>query len=333
MTQENMMKARPVLISLLLMPLALSANAATKLPGPLIDTAWLAENKDDVVILDVRKDVKSFIGAPVYRKDKKTGKEKLEKVAGHIPGARLVDYKKVRATRVVDGKKIEKLIPERSEVEMLMRSLGVNEDSAVVIVSRGADNLDITMATRLYWQMKYFGHDNLSVLDGGVAQWLHDGHKTSAEPPAPVIEEGNWIATAQRDELLATTQEVADAIQTGEVQLVDNRSLSQYLGTYKKSYVGAKGHLPGAKSFPSELMTGPENKAEFQSRDELVALSTAMGIDPDTPSITYCNSGHLASGGWFIMHELLGNKQVQLYDGSLHEYTTVSKDLKTMELE
>jgi thiosulfate/3-mercaptopyruvate sulfurtransferase len=317
----------------ILIALLSTTGAAGTLPGPLVDTSWLAENKESVVVLDVRKGVESFAGEPVYKKDKKTGKKKLDKVAGHIPGAVLVDYKKVRATREIDGKNVEKLIPEKQEFEALIQSLGVNDDSAVVIVSEGVDNLDMTMATRLYWQLKYFGHDDLAILDGGIAQWLQNGHKTVGEPAKAVETKGNWTAKTQRDEMLATTEEVLEAVKTGNVQLVDNRPLSQYLGVYKKSDVNAEGHLPGAKSFPNELMTGPKHKAKFQSNEELAELNKVMGIDSEKPSITYCNSGHLASGGWFILHELMGNKNVQLYDGSLHEYTKTSKELTTMKLE
>lgn len=80
-------------------------------------------------------------------------------------------------------------------------------------------------------------------------------------------------------------------------------------------------------------MTGPKNKTRFQSLDELMSLSAAMGVDPDKPAITCCNSGHPASGGWFIMHGIMGNQAVQLYDGSLHEFTKSPKELATMKLE
>jgi thiosulfate/3-mercaptopyruvate sulfurtransferase len=327
------MKARPWLVFLMLTSMAIAASASGKLPGPLVDPAWLDENRGEIVILDVRKDVKSYLGVPVYEKDKKTGKQKLKKVGGHIPGAVLVNYKKIRATRVIGDRKIEKLVPEKANFEALLQSLGVNSDSSVVIVSKGEDSLDMTMATRLYWQMRYFGHDDLSILDGGLASWIQDGREVASAPPEQEMEKGNWIAKTERDEMLATTQEVEDAVKAGDVQLVDNRPISQYLGVYKKSYVDAKGHIPGAKSFPNELMTGPKNKARFQAHEELMSLAAAMGVDPDQPSITYCNSGHLASGGWFILHELMGNKAVQLYDGSLHEYTKTNNDLATMKLE
>ena len=327
------MKACQWFVFVMLTSQALVASASGKLPGPLVDSAWLGENQDDVLILDIRKDVKSFVGVPVYEKDKKTGKQKLKKVGGHIPGAVLVNYKKIRATRVIGDQKIEKLVPEKADFEALIQSLGVNSDSSVVIVSTGEDSLDMTMATRLYWQMRYFGHDDLAILDGGLAQWVQDGRDVVSTSPQPELPKGNWSAKAERDEMLATTEEVADAVKAGDVQLVDNRPISQYLGVYKKSYVDAKGHIPGAKSFPNELMTGPKNKARFQSGDELMSLAAAMGVDPDQPSITYCNSGHLASGGWFILHEIIGNEAVQLYDGSLHEYTKSNKDLATMKLE
>ncbi|MGD8514927.1 MAG: rhodanese-like domain-containing protein [Granulosicoccaceae bacterium] len=325
------MKVLQKILIVLAIPVVTTAHAATTLPSPLVETDWLAAHKDKVVILDVRKDVKSFTTSPVFKTDKKTGKQRLVKVAGHIPGAALINYSHIRTSRVIDGKKIDKIIPEKSVFEKLIQAAGVNKDSAIVITSKGLSNLDMTMATRLYWQLKYFGHDNMAILDGGLTQWLRDGHKTSSK--VGKTDPGNWVASAQRDEMLASTQEVADAVKTGKVQLVDNRPLSQYLGVYKKSYVDAKGHLPGAKSFPNELMTGPGGKAKFLSLKELQSLSETMNVDTNKPSITYCNSGHLASGGWFIMHELMGNKQVQLYDGSLHEYTKTSKELNSMKME
>ena len=143
------MKARQWFGVLLLTSIAPVASASGKGPGPLVDSTWLDQNRDDVLILDIRKDVKSFVGVPVYEKDKKTGKQKLKKVGGHIPGAVLVNYKKIRATRVIGDQKIEKLVPEKADFEALLQSLGVNSDSSVVIVCKGEESLDMTMATRL----------------------------------------------------------------------------------------------------------------------------------------------------------------------------------------
>jgi thiosulfate/3-mercaptopyruvate sulfurtransferase len=219
---------------------------------------------------------------------------------------------------MVNGKKIENIIPEKAVFEQLMQSLGLNKDDTVIIVSKGLDDGDLTMATRLYWQLKYFGHDSMAILNGGMAQWLTERLPISNQPAA--ISPGNWVASAERSEMLASTADVEQALQSG-VQLVDNRPLSQYMGVVKKSYVYANGHIPGAKSYPTELITNHKSPSKLLPVQELRELARGMGIDTNAQTITYCNSGHLASGGWFIMHELMGNNNVKLYDGSMHEWT------------
>jgi thiosulfate/3-mercaptopyruvate sulfurtransferase len=318
-----------LLITLLLA--AQAALAATTVPGPLVETDWLAANLDKVVVLDVRQDVASFTKPAKMAKDKKSGKLRIIALGGHIPGARLVDYKKVRTTRKIDGREVTRMLPEKTAFEKFMREAGVNKDSAVVIASKGLSNGDMTMATRLYWQMKYYGHDNMAILNGGMAQWLLDGRRVELSKSSPG--KGNWVASAERDHILASSDEVAAAIGKPDIQLVDNRAISLYLGAAKKSYVYDKGHIPGAKVFPNELITTPTVPARFPATEELRKLYQAMNIDPNVPSVTYCNSGHLASGGWFIQHELLGNKKVQLYDGSMHEWTLEKRPVKAMVLE
>jgi len=325
-----MMKRFTFAIAVLFLLLGRSAFAL-ELPGPLVDTAWLAKHHKQVVILDVRADVKSYNQAPVYKKDTKTGKQILAKVGGHIPAAMLVNYKHVRADRKVGNLKVEYLIPEKAAFEKLIQAAGVNRDSTVVIASKGVNNLDMTMATRLYWQLKYYGDDKIAILDGGLAAWLADGHKVTTS--ATQARHGNWVATAERNELLATSDDVAKAVADKDVQLVDNRPLSQYLGVAKKPYVYNYGHIAGAKSYPNELFVHTGMPAKFLSKTQLQELAQQMGVKTGAKSITYCNSGHLASGGWFIMHELLGDKQVKLYDGSMHEWTMEKHPVTAMKME
>lgn len=305
--------------------------SAIQVPGPLVDTDWLAEHRADVVVLDVRKDTKSFTRGPAYKKDKKTGKKMLVAVGGHIPGAVLVNYKQVRTKRNVGGKLVTRIVPLQADFEKLMQQSGLNRDSAVVIVSKGEGTGDLTMATRLYWTLKYFGHDNMAILNGGMAQWTIDGRKVETGPAR--VAAGNWQAGEIRSEILATTEEVSSAVQAGSSQLVDNRSVSQYFGTNKKSYVYAEGHIPGARVFPNELMNTAGGPAKFLPKDDLEKLLQAMSINPGAESITYCNSGHLASGGWFIMSELLGNRKTRLYDGSMHEWTLEKQPVNAMQME
>jgi len=309
-----------------------SASAfAVQVPGPLVETQWLEENQGHVTILEVRADTKSFTGQPVFEKDPHSGKEKLTKVGGHIPKSLLVDYKQVRQDRPVDGKMVKFLIPEKPVFEKLMQSSGLNKNNAVIIVSKGENNHDMTMATRLYWELKYFGQDNMAILNGGMAQWIIDGRKVSSKPSKPAT--GNWVATAERKDLLATSEDVANAIKDGKTQLLDTRSVSQYMGMWKKPTLTTAGHIPGAKVFPNELLTGPAAPNKFFPADEMKKLTAELGLKSAANTITYCNTGHLASGSWFVMHELMGNKNVKVYDGSMHEWTLEKRPTVAMKME
>ncbi len=303
---------------------------AASVPGPLVKTDWLAKNKNNVVILEIRKDVKSFTKKPVFKKNKKTGKLKLKKVAGHIPGSILVNYKKLRGSKNINGRKVLKMLVGKTAFEKVMQSAGVNKDSAVVIVSKGQSNGDVTMATRFYWQMKYYGFDNMAILNGGLAQWIID--KRAVSTKATKAKKGNWVATAERKEILASSKDVEAAIKTN-TQLVDTRAISLYLGTWrKKSYVFANGHIPGAKPYPNELLT-TKMPAKFLKASDSKSLFKQLGINPDKEAVTYCNSGHLASGSWFVLSELLGNKKVKLYDGSMHQWTLEKHPVTKLKME
>jgi len=325
------MNIRHLITFLSLFLFNLSLQAAT-IPDPVVDTAWLAKNINSVAILDVRKDLKSFTAKPAYKKDKKTGKLKLVRVGGHIAGARLVNYKKIRAKKKINGKTVTRMLPAKADFEKLMQAAGLNKNSSVVIVTKGQSGGDMTIATRMYWQLKYYGHTDMAILDGGMAQWLKDGNKVSTKPAKGG--NGNWVASAENKSILATSDDVAKAVKDSNVQLIDTRALSQYLGTYyKKSYVYDKGHIPTAKTFPYELLTYASSPATFTPSNDLASLATEFGLDTQKPAITYCNSGHLASGAWFVMSEVMGNKQAKLYDGSMHQWTLEKRPTTAMKME
>lgn len=304
---------------------------ALSVPSPLVETGWLEKNKKDVVILDIRYDIKSFNKNPLFKLNKKTKKKSLVKVAGHIPGARLVNYKKIRGNKMIDGRKVIKMNLSKAAFEKLMQSSGVNKDSAVVIMSKGQTSDDMTMATRLYWSMKYYGYDNMAILNGGMAQWILDKRKVSTKKSK--IKKGNWLATAERSSVLATSEDVVAAIEDKNIQLLDARTLSLYLGTWrKKSYVFSDGHIPGAKNYPHELLTG-NMPAKFVSNSMTKEMLQQLGLNTNDTTVAYCNSGHLATGIWFFMSELLGKKNVKLYDGSMHQWTLEKRPVIKMKME
>lgn len=326
-----MMRFIQILLACLVSLILYGQPVLAELPKPLVETQWLSENLDQVFILDVRKSMGSFTAKPVYEKDKATGKNNLIKVGGHIPGANFILYKPMRGEQKINGATIKHMLPNKSSFERLVQQAGLNTDSSIVIVTNAENDFDITMAARAYWQFKYFGHDEISILDGGTAQWISDGYEISSTSRTPST--GNWRAKEEREELLANSDDVVAAINNKTTQLIDVRSLGQYLGTSKSSKVSEKGHIQSAKSYPVELMASRKLPVKFSSMSELLEVSNALDINSDLDGITYCNSGHMAAGGWFVMYALLGNENVKLYDGSMHQWTAEKRPVVQMIIE
>ena len=298
-----------------------SAYAAGVLPGPLVDTAWLAANMDKVQIVDVRSNVKTYVDKPEYETDAKSGKKTLSEVGGHIARSRLIDMKTMRTDRQYGDLKVKYMIPEKADFEKAVRAAGVDAGKPIVLVAIGSDVTDVDDALRIYWQFKVYGEDEIAVLDGGMASWLIEGRTFSTEAAVP--RNGNWSAVSDRSaQYFATSEDVAKAIAGKSATLVDSRDAKQFHGLVKRDYVTSYGHLEGAKLYPTELLLKSSGGAlKFMKPATYQGLLNGQGIDPSAPAITYCNSGHLSSGTWFVMSELLGNRQAKLYDGSLHQWT------------
>ena len=319
-------------ISLLLVVILNFAIADSVTSTPLVETEWLASHLDNVVVLDVRTNKKSFISEPSYQSNKATGKKFLSRVGGHIPGARFILYKNVRGDRLIDGKTIKHMAISGEKFEALMQQVGVNQDHHIVITTNAESSFDLTMASRMYWQVKFFGHNKVSLLNGGTAQWLVDGRDIVTTEKAK-YEVGNWKTQQENNDLFADSDDAHVATSNQAIQLIDVRPLGQYLGTFKSGKAKSNGHIPTAKVFPVDLISSRNTPVKFSSASELTTLSQALGIEIDNPVITYCNSGHMASGGWFVFHEILGNKDVRLYDGSMHQWTHEDRPVISMKME
>ena len=308
-------------ISTLLVLVCLAASysaSALQVPGPLVDTDWLEQHLDEVRILDIREDIESFTRKAVLVRKRFTGDLRLRRPGAHIPGAVLVDFLNIRTSREIDDRNVRYMTPDKAEFEELMQSWGVNNDEPIVITSQGTGNGAVTMATRLYWQVKYFGHNNVAILDGGTASWLLEQKPASIE--TNVLQPGNWLAREERVSLLANSDDVARAITDENTELVDTRSLGFYLGMLKQPYVRKNGHIPNAKVFPNELLSSARAPAYFSDPEELQQVAAALAINSRSNIITYCNSGQFASASWFVFHELMGNPNVRLFDGSMHQW-------------
>ncbi len=308
--------------------IALSFSAlghATELPGPVVSAQWLNDNRDAVVVLDLRSDTDGFVSAPTY--DVVDGKRVLVTGGGHIEGSRLADFNAWRVSKQIDGKKIDKLVPEGAVVESLMQELGVNEGDTLVLTTPGETFDEVDMAARVYWTLKSYGHRSMAILDGGNAAWGISGYPLSISAYV-VPSRGDWTASSFDDTWFVDTQGVKRAMEMSEASplLIDARPAPQYLGiVYKAPAVAAPGHIEGAMNFAADLQLKPKGLGQYflsnaQYRDIFATLSISTS---GNEVITYCNTGHLAAGAWFIASEIMQLPSVKLFDGSMHEWTTL----------
>ncbi len=299
--------------------------SAAGLPGPLVTPQWLHEHMHEVTIVDIRDDMKTFTTEPKFEVDKKTGKKDLVQTGGHLAGALSVDFGKIREERTVDGVKIKAQLPTAPFFTKAMDDAGLNKtDQPIVIVPTGESVDSMDMATRLYFQLRYFGEprDKLAILNGGVNAWLQAGLPVVTDKAATTP--GNWTAGPEDKSILASMQQVKEGLQKGSDQFVDARPTAQFLGIVKKPINKTAGHLPGARSFPTDAIVKPVGAAhEFMTADDYKKIYAEFNIQPNAPTVTYCNTGHLASGAWFVTHEILGNPNSKLYAGSMIEWTNL----------
>lgn len=292
---------------------------ALNVPGPVVDVAWLAQHQSQVQIVEIRSDFSSFKREPEIAVDKKTGKKNIIEVGGHIADARLVDMKSIRVTRKIGELSVQSMLPEKTEFEKIMQNAGIDADKPIVVVPMGQSTEDINDAARLFWQLKVYGETNMALLDGGVAAWLLSGKEVTVAPVA--AKKGTWRAGTEQPQWLAESAEVA-AVSHRKGQLVDGRPAPMFYGLTKRSTVQNYGHIENAKLVTPDVLTNTvQGAAYFFSPKTYVSLFAATGVDASKPTITYCNTGHLASGSWFILSEIVGNSQTKLYDGSMHQWS------------
>lgn len=276
------------------------AMAERVTPGPVVDAGWLAEHRREVAVLDLRRDLDGF-------------------AKGHIPGAAPVGWNAVRTTRTIDSVERQKVRLGAETFQGLMRKAGVDANEPVVITSPGKAAGQITTQARLYWQFAYYGHEDIAILDGGNAAWQAAGHDMATGTAE--VAAGDYTAGSPDDSVLATVAEVDAARTDARVQLTDNRPMAYYLGLEQAGYVYAPGHIPRAVNVPFTLNVAAKGPAILRDTETLRAVYAHQGASMDQAAIAYCNSGHVSALTWFVMSEVLGKDDAQLFDGSMHAWT------------
>ena len=271
-------------------------------PEYLISPAELAADLDN----EKRRifDATVFLGRSPgggYRAE--SGLAKFEE--GHVPGAMFLDLIEA-ASDTTTG--LGFTLPPATQLEALFRSLGVSNDTEVVLYGTG----HMMWATRAWWLFHYCGHTNARVLNGGFQGWQEAGHPVTTETtPYP---EGSFIARA-RPELFADKDAVLAAIDDGDVCTVNALAPEMHSGESDISY-GRKGHIAGSVNvFYDDLMEA----GRFKDVDGLRTALEAKGLLTAPRVIAYCGGGISATVDAFSCL-LAGQENVTVYDGSMSEW-------------
>jgi thiosulfate/3-mercaptopyruvate sulfurtransferase len=260
----------------------------------LVDTQWVENHLNDASIRIVEVDENPALYSEA-----------------HIPGAIGFDWKR----DLQDQVKRDFLGP--AEFGELFGGRGISNDHTIVLYG----DRNNWFAAYTYWYLKYYGHDNVKLMNGPRERWISEGRPTSADTPSydPVsfsAQPGDEAIRAYRDEVLAALE--------SSTRLVDVRSPQEYSGEliamagYEQEGAQRAGHIPGAASVP--WAQAVKEDGTFKQADELRELYKGKGVVDGNPIIAYCRIGERSAHTWFVLHELLGEQDVKNYDGSWTEW-------------
>ncbi|WP_299511591.1 sulfurtransferase [uncultured Limnohabitans sp.] len=282
-------------ISALVLALSATAFSVPALAAqPLLSPAELQAKLSDanVRVIDIR-DPKSF-------------------ATNHIAGSVNAPYGTWRGPASNPGE-----LPALPKLTTLVQSLGLTPSTHAVIVSSGADATDFGASARVYWTLKVLGLQDLSILNGGLKGWATAGLpqnnqavKVAASSFQPQIDAS----------LVATKEELVARVKSGDAALIDARPAEFFNGDTRHAAASVPGTLQGAVNVEHSQWFAP-GTSTFVNAAQAQKVAASSPIDPAKETVSFCNTGHWAATNWFAMSEVLGQKNVKLYAGSMVEWS------------
>ncbi|OFW01761.1 MAG: thiosulfate sulfurtransferase [Acidobacteria bacterium RIFCSPLOWO2_02_FULL_60_20] len=265
-----------------------------KHPEVLVLTDWVAQHINDPKIRLVEVDV-----------------DTSQYDQGHLPNAAGWNWQ----SQLCDN--VRRDICTKAEIEKLLGASGIGNDTTVILYG---DNNN-WFAAYAHWQLKYWGHGDVRLMNGGRKKWLEEKRPVTTDPPK--ITPTTYKAKDPDKSLRAMRGHVFDAIEKGQYNLVDVRSPDEFSGKViappgMSETAQRGGHIPGAKSIPWSKAVNDDGT--FKSYEDLKALYEGAGVVMGKDSIAYCRIGERSSHTWFVLKYLLGMPNVSNYDGSWTEW-------------
>ncbi len=262
----------------------------------MVDTDWVLEHLESpgVRVVEVSEDVLLYHD-------------------WHVPGAVQVVWERDAQRQDVRD------VIDRAGFERLMSRLGISNDTTVVLYGDKSN----WWACYFFWLMKYYGHKDVRIMDGGRKKWEMEGKPKDRETPH--YPPTRYRASPPDEDIRAYAQDILNKLLLGEdFSLIDVRSPQEYSGEllhmpdYPQEGAQRGGHIPGAVNLPWGLNVRED--WTFKDEKSLKELYASKGITPDREVITYCRIGERSALTWFVLKYLLGFPKVRNYDGSWTEW-------------
>jgi thiosulfate/3-mercaptopyruvate sulfurtransferase len=269
--------------------------AEYKHPEVLVTTEWVAQNLNapNTRLVEVDVDTTAYD-------------------QGHIPGAVGWNWQ----TQLQDN--IKRDLIDRATLEKLLGESGISNDTTILLYG---DNNN-WFAAYAFWQLKYYGHQNVKLINGGRKKWLEE--KRALTKDAAQVAPATYRVSRTDESLRAFREDVLAVVQgKRRGHLVDVRSVDEFTGKIiappgMTETAQRAGHIPNAANIPWAQAANEDGT--FKSAEALAALYQGKGVTGSDEVIAYCRIGERSSHTWFVLKYLLGYNNVRNYDGSWTEW-------------
>lgn len=264
-------------------------------PEVLVSTQWVADHLSDSKVRLIEVDVDTT----AYDQ-------------GHISGAAGWNWQ----TQLQDN--VRRDLIDKAALERLLGQSGVSNDTTIILYG---DNNN-WFAAYAFWQLRYYGHKDVRLMNGGRKKWLEEKRPLTTD--APKVTPATYRATGPDESVRARKENVFALIEKkGTGQLVDVRSVDEFTGKIiappgMTETAQRAGHIPTAANIPWSQAANEDGT--FKSADQLKQLYQGKGVTGQGEVIAYCRIGERSSHTWFVLKYLLGYDNVKNYDGSWTEW-------------
>jgi len=235
----------------------------------------------------------------------------------HIPNAIFFDINKIADP----NNSLPHMIPSKDLFSKMMQNIGLNKDDEIIIY----DNSPFLSSARAWFLFRYFGHDKILIMQGGVKNWENNGGNITNGNV--VLEKGNYIASAERKELVVNLDQMILASQNKENVILDARSRKRFLGEALEPRPNLpSGHIPNSQSLPSSDLINKDGY--LKSKDEINQIFSNIKVNTNDKIIATCGSG-VSACVISIALFCLGKTDIPIYDGSWTEWASSGQEIKT----